>query len=73
MTDLASSLVDAAAEAIGAAVHKPGSRGQAEQAVVAVLETLATEAAPMTLGTYERQSLRRLAAEVRGVGEKGTT
>ena len=43
MSDLSQALVDAAAEAIAAAVHRPGSRAQAREAVAAVLETLAGE------------------------------
>jgi hypothetical protein len=49
--DLSRSLVDAEAEAIGAAVHMPGSRAQAQEAVAAVLETLAVH-------YYERAALR---------------
>lgn len=41
MSDLSRALVDAAAEAIAAAIHRPGSRAQAREAVAAVLETLA--------------------------------
>lgn len=58
------SLVDAAAEAISAAVHMPGSRGQAEQAVAAVLETLAADKRKHRFG-YPLHDLRRLAAEIR--------
>lgn len=67
MSDLSRSLVDAAAEAIGAAVHMPGSRAQAQEAVAAVLETLAVNGAALEDHEGDWQAaVRRLAAEVKG-------
>jgi hypothetical protein len=63
MSDLSQALVDAAAEAITAAVHRPGSRTQAREAVAAVLETLAAELPLAWTGLPSH--LRGLAAEVK--------
>lgn len=76
MTDLARSLVDAAAEAM-AALNPMLIAGQPENyvddagaAVVAVLETLAADYEGDGTVYVSVGDLHSLAAEVRGVGEK---
>ena len=65
MSDLSRSLVDAAAEAIRAAVHMPGSRAQARAAVAATLDALDEELARRFAVDGEPIMLPALAAEVR--------
>ena len=76
MSDLSEALTDAAAAAIGAAVHMPGSRAQAREAVAAVLETLAERSAVMERahdgwGVFDADELLGLAAEVKAVDGDG--
>jgi hypothetical protein len=84
VSDLSQALVDAAAEAIAARNQKAWThsdsvqyRLEGQDVVVAALETLADSLAESErhhddLGNVRGEELRRLAAEVRGVGEKGT-